>query len=168
MGSLVSLLIYGAIAAAVLGSLYAGIQGARHWIAEPFVAEQIAADQKVVDAATANAKAAELERDNAKSDTAQCTAIIVKQNDAVAAWKAAADRNIAAAKQAKTQAMKEATAQAPVIADLQAKAAAAPKLLKCEEELAPAKEMMRQTLCKRRGITCPPPDSQVAPPGLAK
>lgn len=164
MGSLVSLLIYLAIATAAVGALYAGVQGVRHWVAAPFVEAQKASDQKFVDAASANAKSAELERDNAKNDTAQCTAIIGKQNDAIALWKSAADRNIAASKEAKTQAMKEATAQAPVIADLQAKAAAAPKLMVCEEELGKSKEILRDVLRVRRGL----PTGPAAPPALVK
>ncbi len=172
MGSLVSLLIYGAIAAAVLGSLYAGVQGARHWIAAPFVQEQIEADQKVVNAANADAKSAQLERDHAKEDSAQCQAISEKQNQAISVWQKIAVDNQKAAQQAREKASRDATAAAPRLADLQAKAGAAPKLEACEVELGKARAVLVDQLRARRGLpaTLPAaaPKAPEAAPGLAK
>lgn len=168
MGSLISLLIYGAIAAAALGAIYAGVQGARHWVAAPFVAEQMASDQKVVDAANANQKSAELERDNAKTDTAACVSLSKRQGDAVEAWKSVAAANALAAKAAKERASKEATAQAPRIADLQAKAAAAPLLQSCEIERDKAKNILRDQLRQKRGIVPAVSPAVESPPALVK
>lgn len=156
MFRIIELIAIVAFVGAVMGGLYAAWEGFKEWIYEPEVAAQKAADQKYVDEAAANQKAAELERENAKTDTLNCQAIAKKQGDAVELWKGVADGNAKAAQQAKAKAKSDAEAAAPKIAELQAAAAAKPKLMACEEELGKAKPMLRDLLLQRRQAPVPP------------
>lgn len=159
-----SLIIYGILAAALAGGAYMAWSGFKDSIGKPYAEAQRLADQAIVDkaeraqrAAEANAVAADLERDHAKQDTAACVSITAKQTQAIETWRDTATRNAAAAREAKAAAQREATAAAPKIADLQAKAAAAPKLMACEEELGKAKDVLRDALRQRRGQPTGPP-----------
>lgn len=156
---MIQLIIYAAIAAAVAGAAFMAWNGFKDSIGQPYADAQRVADQKIVDKANAAQAAAEGERDRAVGDTQQCVATQARQSDAVLELKRRADANAGEARKLKEQAMREATAAAPKIADLQAKAAAAPKLMACEEELAKAKDVLRDALRSRRGI----PASQTNP-----
>lgn len=153
---MIQLIVYALIAAAVAGVAYTAWSGFKDSIGTPYAEAQRAADQLLVDKANANARAAESERDNARSDTASCKDTSAKQSTEVDRWKANADRNAMAAREATIKAQRESTAMAPRIADLQAKAAAAPALQSCEVELGKAKDVLRDALRQRRGITTPP------------
>lgn len=152
----VMLIVYAVMAVAALGALYALKNAVYDHIGKPYAEAQRLADQKVVDRAEREQRAAESERDNAISDTVACVSQAAKQSEQVDRWKSAADRNAVAAREARAQAQREATAAAPKIADLQAKAAAAPKLMACEEELARAKDVLRDALRTRRGLPTGP------------
>lgn len=154
---MIQLIIYAVMAAAALGIAYTAWSGFKDGIGKPYAEAQRLADQVIVDRAEREQAAAESERDNAVDDTVACVAQAAKQSDQVSRWKDAADRNAVAAREARAQAQREATAAAPRIADLQAKAAAAPKLESCEIELAKTKAVMREALERRRGITPAPP-----------
>lgn len=151
-----SLLFDGIIALVVLGLIAGAVIWANHFIyvtwEEP-AEKRGAANQLAVDAPIL--EQVKTERDNAREDTRSCVAKAQIQSDEIARWKARSDANAQAAKEAKAQAQREATAAAPKIADLQAKAAAAPKLMACEQELALSKESMRDELRRRRGISAP-------------
>ncbi len=149
---MIQLIIYAALAAAVAGTAFAAWSGFKDHIGQPYAEAQRQADQKIVDKANAAQAAAEGERDHALSDTQQCVATSARQSDAVLALKRQADANAGEARKLKEQAMREATLAAPKIADLQAKAAAAPKLMACEEELGKAKDVLRDALRTRRGL----------------
>lgn len=153
---MIQLIVYGLLAAALLGGAFAAWSGFKDHIGKPYAEAQRLADQKVVDHAEREQKAAESERDNAVSDTVACVAQSAKQSDQVTRWKDAADRNAVAAREARAQAQREAVAAAPKIADLQAKAAAAPKLMACEVELDKAREVLRDALRTRRGLPTGP------------
>lgn len=142
-------LVVAAMVAGVGYKLWSGFTGS--YIAEGR-AQQIKADQPKIDAAEKEQQAAETERDHAVADTVACVASSAKQSAEVDRWKASADRMAKAAVEARAQAQREATAAAPRIADLQAKAAAAPKLMACEEELGKAKDVLRDALRTRRGL----------------
>lgn len=146
------LIVYLIAAAAALGIAWKAWDGFKTSVAAPYVQAQIKADQKVVDKAGAAQKAAEDERDHARSDTASCVAASANQTAEVKKWQDAAARMAKAARDAQLQAQREATAAAPKLAELQARAAAAPKLMACEEELGKAKQVMRDALGARRGI----------------
>lgn len=148
---MIQLLIYGAILAAVAGAGYMAWDGFKTHIGTPFAEAQRAADQVEVNKANAATRTAEQQRDNAREDTKQCKAASATQSGEVDRWKSQADRNAAAARDAKAAAAREATALAPRIADLQAKAAAAPKLQTCEQELGEATKTLRDALRQRRG-----------------
>lgn len=92
-------------------------------------------------------QAAERQRE---AETAQCVAASVVQSDAiVAAAKRATDVQAASAKLiAERQA--ENAKRAPRIAELQARAAAAPKLQACEKTLADADAIARESARARR------------------
>lgn len=149
---MIQLIIYAAIAAAVAGAAFMAWNGFKDSIGQPYAEAQRLADQKIVDKANAAQAAAEAERDHALSDTVACVAASAKQSDAVDKWKSAADRNAVAAREAKAAASRAATEAAPKIAELQAKAAAVPKLMACEDELGKAKEVLRDALRARRGL----------------
>ncbi len=119
-------------------------------IAAPFVQAQIAADQPQIDKANKAQKAAEDASARAQSDTAACIAAAKDQSDNIARLNDLANRNMAAAKAARAQAAKEATAAAPQIAEWQRQAAAAPKLQACTDELAKAKATLAEALRARR------------------
>lgn len=154
--SLITLLIWAGIAAAIAGAVYVAWQSFKDGIGRPYAEAQRVADQKIVDKANAAQAAAEGERDRAVGDTQQCVATQARQSDAVLELKRRADANAGEARRLKEQAMRDATAAAPKIADLQAKAAAAPKLLACEDELARAKDVLRDALRTRRGLPTGP------------
>ncbi|MEO8754845.1 MAG: hypothetical protein ABI624_19440 [Casimicrobiaceae bacterium] len=145
------LIIYAVGAVAGMGAGFAAWTGLKEHIAAPYVQAQIKADQKVVDKAGAAQKAAEDERDHAVSDTAACVKASANQSAEVKKWQDAAARMAKAARDAQLQAQREASAAAPKIAELQARAAAAPKLMACEEELGKAKDVLRESLRARRG-----------------
>ena len=150
MSLLIELAIYAAIAAALAFGVHKAWDGFKTSIAEPYVAAQKASDQKYVDASEARAAQAEADRDTARGNSAKCEAMLKVAQDATAEWSAAAIRAAAAAKGAKAAAEKEATARAPYIAQLQAQAAAAPKLESCQVELGNAKDVLREALQQRR------------------
>lgn len=153
---MIQLIIYAVMAVAALGALAVAKHAVYDHIGKPYAEAQRLADQKVVDKAAHEQKAAEDERDHAVSDTVACVSQAAKQSDQVTRWKDAADRNAVAAREARAQAQREASAAAPKIADLQAKAAAAPKLMACEEELGKAKDVLRDALRTRRGLPTGP------------
>lgn len=164
MGILIQLAIYAALAGVLVFGVNKVWTGFKEKIAAPYVQAQIAADQEVVNSANAKQAAAEAERDHAKADSKECEVVSKKQNDAIGVWQTLALENAKNAKAAKEGAMKEATTNAPKIAELTAKAAAAPKLMACEEELGKARETLRDALRLRRGV---PPPAQ-PPPVLVK
>lgn len=147
-----SLVIYAVIAAAALGGAYMAWSGFKDHIGKPYAEAQRVADQQVVDKAERNAKAAETERDNARADTAQCNDRANAQSTQVERWQQIARANEKDARDIKAKAQREATEAAPKIADLQAKAAAAPKLETCEVELSKAKDILRESLRARRAV----------------
>ena len=147
-----SLIIYGVVAAAIAGFAYTAWHGFVEHISAPYVAAQIKSDQAHIDKAAKAEADAEAERDHAVADTVACVASSAKQSAEVDRWKANADRMAKAAVEARVQAQREAAVAAPRIADLQAKAAAQPKLMACEEELGKAKDVLRDALRARRGI----------------
>lgn len=149
--AVIQLLIYAAVAAAVAGAAYAAWSGFKDHIGTPYAEAQRVADQAIVDKANAATRTAEKQRDNALGDTSQCKAASEKQSSEVDRWKAQADRNAIAAREATAAASRQATALAPKIADLQAQAAAAPKLQTCEQELGEATKTLRDALRQRRG-----------------
>lgn len=155
MGSLVQLIIAGVMLATVLGGIYAAWSSFKDHIGKPYAEAQRVADQAVVDKANRAQQVAESERDNAKADTASCKAASEKQSSEVVRLGNLASANIAAAREARAQAQREASAAAPRIADLQAKAAAAPKLESCEIELGKAKDVLRESLRVRRTLPAP-------------
>lgn len=158
------LIVYGLLAAGAAAAMYMAWSGFKDSIGQPYREAQRLADQAIVDkaeraqrAAEANAVAADGERDNAKKDTEACVAITASQSKAIESWRDISRANAAAAREAKAAAQREASAAAPRIADLQAKAAAAPKLMACEEELGKAKDVLRDALRQRRGLPTGPP-----------
>lgn len=153
MSALVQLAVAGLLVAALLGGVYAAWASFRDYIGKPYAEAQRIADQAVVDKANRAQAAAEAERDNAKSDADRCVDVSSRQSSEVDRWKATANANAAAAREAKAQAQREASAAAPKIAELQALASAAPKLQTCEEELAKAKDVLRDALRARRGAS---------------
>jgi type II secretory pathway pseudopilin PulG len=147
---LVEIIMVVVVVGAVLGAAAWAWGSFKDWIGKPYADAQREAAQKVVDKANGDAKAAELERDNARADTAQCTRVTEAQSREVVRWQAAAEANRKAADAARAKAAKAATEAAPRIADLQAKATAAPKLMACEEELGKAKKLLTDVLRGRR------------------
>jgi len=143
---LIELAIYAALAA---GAAFAFHEFEQKYYVEPArqegVARQLAADQKVV--AQLNTRI-----ENAQADTAACVANAKTQSDLVDLWHNRAQANSDAAKALRVQQAKDATAAAPRIAQLQADAAAKPKLMACADELAKAKDTLRQALRDRRGV----------------
>lgn len=148
---MIQLIVYGLIAAALMGGAFAAWSGFKDHVGKPYAEAQRLADQQVVDKAERNAKAAESERDNAREDTAQCNRQAAAQSTQVERWQSIAKQNENDARAAKAKAQRDATEAAPKIADLQAKAAAAPKLETCEVELGKAKDILRESLRSRRG-----------------
>lgn len=157
------------LALAFLAFMYGAWLGFVHWVAKPLVEEQIAADQVVVDAAKKGKADAEGERDRARTDTASCKTSLGVQTEAIAAWERISASNFKAAKDAKNRASKEATDQAPYIAQLQLDAGAKPKLMACEVELAKARPVLQKQLRQKRGIPEPTAAPVVSsPPALVK
>lgn len=91
------------------------------------------------------------ERDNARADTAACVATSKTQSDEVERWRQTAQANATLAAALKAKAKRDASEAAPKIAELQAKAAAAPVLMACEQERDLARAALRDELRRRRG-----------------
>jgi len=149
---LVQMIVAGVLLATVMGGIYAAWNGFKDRIGAPYAEAQRLADQSIVDKANAATRAAEAAAEGARTDTAACHASAATQSKAVDDWKARSDANAKAAREAKAQAQREASAAAPKIAELQARAAAAPKLQTCEEELGKAKAVLQDSLRARRGL----------------
>jgi hypothetical protein len=154
-------LILYAIGAVVVMALLAGaVMWVNHFIKvtweDPAYArgagEQLGKDSVVLEQVKTERDQLKTERDHAREDTAGCLSTMNVQSQKVNAWKSIADKSVVAAREAKVQAQKDATAQAPYIADLQAKAAAAPKLESCEARLAKADKALDDQLRIRRGM----------------
>jgi len=145
MSMLIELAIYAALAA---GAAFAFHEFEQKYYVEPArkegAATQLAADQKVVTQLNTRIE-------NAQADTAACVANAKTQSDLVDLWRGRADDNAKAAKALREQQAKDATARAPQIAQWQADAAAKPKLMACSDELAKAKDTLREALRQRRG-----------------
>lgn len=152
MLQIAELLAIVALVGIVLGGIWKAWESFKENIAEPYVSAQIAADETKINAAEAGQKSAELERDNAKTDTAQCEALSKKQNDAIGVWQQLAVDSLKASKEAKDKASRAATDAAPRLAELTIKAAAAPKLQTCEKELAEVDKIETERLRQRRGL----------------
>src|SRR5574340_80224 len=151
MSLLIELAIYAAIAAALAFGVHKAWDGFKGSISAPYVEAQRQADQKVVNAANAAQAAAEADVQTSKGNLESCRTAAQAQADQVTAWKAQADRNAVAAREARVAAANAATAQAPYIADLQARAAAAPRLQSCEAELKQSADVIRDELRRQRG-----------------
>lgn len=170
MGSIVTLVIYAALAAGALFAVHSAWTGFKDHVAAPYVQAQIASDQKVVTKANEGQAAAEGERDHAKEDTKACVAMSETQTKAVDKSDKLAKAAIAESAAIRKQQMKDATAKADYINGLQAKAAAAPMLMACSIELDKAKNILRDQLRQKRGIVAVPVVAPAVepPPGLVK
>ncbi len=151
MSMLIELAIYAALAA---GAAFAFHEFEQVYYVAPAekrgAANQLAADQKVV--VQLNTRI-----ENAQADTAACVVSAKTQSDLVDLWRGKAQDNAAQAKALRAQQAKDATAAAPRIAQLQADAAAKPKLMACADELAKAKATLVEALRVRRGQSTPVP-----------
>jgi len=147
---LISLVIYAAVAAAILGAAYMSWQGLKEHIAAPYVAAQIKADQKKLDTADAARAQAESDRQIAKDNVGRCESALKTQADAKLDADRRAAANLTAARDSKARADREAAAAAPRIATLQALAAAKSDQAKtCEQQLEIARPVLQEAL--RRG-----------------
>jgi membrane protein involved in colicin uptake len=149
--SLIKLIIYGVIAAAVMGALFAAWVGFKHWVAAPYVEEQRQADKKIVDAMEVERDDALRDKLTAKGNQDRCEAAMQKQTEAQARVDAQTALNFAAAKRLREEQVRKAAATAAQEADLRARASAAPRLLACEQERDIAKATLRDTLKARSG-----------------
>jgi Tfp pilus assembly protein PilE len=143
---LIELLIYGALIGGVALAAHTAWDGFKDRIGAPYAAAQMAKDEPILEASKKAQAAAESDRDIARANSAKCDAALSDSNKAAAEWNAIAVRTANAAKAARAQADKDAAAALPMIADLQAKAAAKPQLMACQDELAKAKETLRASL----------------------
>lgn len=150
MFQLIELVVILGLVGSVLFGLHKAWDNFKQSTAAPYVAAQKAADQKVLDTAQAAQQAAETDRDTARGNSAKCEATLKVSQQAVEEWSQAALRAATASKAQQAAAKAEAQKQAPYIADLQAKAAAEPKLQSCEAELQQAADVIREELRRRR------------------
>lgn len=151
--SLIAQLIIGSILfVTVLGGIYAAWSNFKDHIGKPYAEAQRLEDQKIVDVANQKQAVAETDRKTAVENTGRCETSLQTQKDGEKKFKDLAESRLSDARNAKAQAQREAAAAAPKIAELQAKAAAQPKLMACEEELGKARTILQNSLRERRGI----------------
>lgn len=84
MGSLIEMILWGALLAAIVGGAYAAWDGFKTSISQPYVAAQIAKDQKVVDKYKADAEQADREAEHARADAAEAHKAADAQTKALA------------------------------------------------------------------------------------
>lgn len=151
---MIQLIIYAVVAAALLGGAMAAWSGFKNHIGQPYAEAQRLADQRVVDRAGEAQKQAESDRDTARGNKDRCeTALGVANKGKEEADKKAKERADESRKVKAESDRKDAAAR-PYIAGLEVRAAAAPKLQKCEDEMAAARPVLQEAL--RRGRIAPP------------
>ena len=154
-GGIVFDLIMVAAALALLGGVVFGVKS--WWHSNVYVpafddgvAAQIEKDAAPLKKANDERDDAERNRATAKGNFDSLKTTCDVQSQEVTRWKLTADANKAEAHAAKVRASANATLQAPYIADLVEKAAAAPKLQSCEETNAKADKALTDALRLRR------------------
>lgn len=158
LSPLITLGIYAVIAVVLAWGVGTAITGIKDRIAAPYVAKQIEKNQKEIDAskaevAVAQAKQAAAEQDarTAKGNNEACNSALGTQKAATKTMEDKAAANFAEARKQKAENDRMQAAMAPRIAELQAKAAAAPKLVTCETDLAEARKGLIEIIDRRRG-----------------
>lgn len=141
-----------AVIGTVLGGIYKAWTSFKEHVAAPYVQAQMAADQKVIDAANAKQKQAESDRDTARANFDKIKQTCDAQSAEVKNWRDKANQNALEAARARDQARKQAQADLPRIAQLQADASAKPKLMACEDRLKKIEADVDEGLRLRRGL----------------